>query len=424
MSVPDFAALSTDAAQALLLSTSRSVGVGMELLDSVTLVATTDVSSALQPGSGSVKWNAATTACEWGCSATLTVPDELPPTQLVRLYKTITDRDSGLVARGNMGAFFLSWPERAAGRWVRGDDGSRLLPFAVTGADRTSILDWPPGYSYVQLAKDGSSNPVMVLDAIRAVFTAAGIPLTSVLIDGARATAPMPGDKVWPIVSTDSSTTAGATWRQILTDLLALVAYQPPFMDGNGFIRCSPEFDPSVAQPSAKFAVDMGWVSPLAQARTRSRDLASVPNRETFIWEDMVDGSGNSITPTPANGGVLVLSNPDSGPTSITALGGVPTGIRSRIVSLSAASLDDFTAQANAQARKDQRVLTQYKVSTVPWPLAGHRDVFTYIDPDVTGVTDGVQVQASAWESPLSNADTSWTWDDTTAVDWTSGDAS
>lgn len=416
MSTVDWSALSADEAKALLLCTNRRVSIGLERLDSG-LNVVEDLSSALVPGSGSVKWNGPTAdqpdGVEWGVSATLALADELGAADLVRFSKTITDTDTGLSARGYMGAYYLSFPQRVAGTTVRADDGSQLLPFAVTGQGRSSILDWSPGYSYVALDKDPTTSaPIMVLDNVRQVFTDVGIPLSSVLIDGSRATAPMPRPMVWPLVSTDSG--GQATVRQILADLLALIAYQPPYMTGAGYISCTPDFDPSTAAPAFRHAVDLGpgWVTSLAPTRTRLRDLAGVPNQEVFVWQDMVDGSGASITPTTANGGILTISNASTGPTSIAALGGSPAGLRSKPpVYLSAAALDDFTAQAQLQAATDQRLITRYQVGTVPWPAAGHRDVFDYNDPGATSSSGDVRVVASSWESPLSDADTTWTWD-------------
>jgi hypothetical protein len=427
VTVLDWADLTSDQRR-LLTRGQLELDVGAEILNPDLTVAQ-DISEAVDNTSGDVHW-LGSARIHRDVSINLALSTELAwGNTLLRVYRIVTDQATGLTARRNRGVFVLTAAPRPLGTRVF-NPASRLFDqfaFTVTGQDRLALLNREVGYSYVQPMLDGG-DPVTVVQAIANVYTACGI--TGYLIDGSRATAVLPNDMAWPLVPADdsSSTPLGAptdpqlvaasgtgatTWLDILNDLNALITYQPTYCDESGYLRHMPYIDPATATPVDVFDVDeQGNI--IDPDRTITRDLWAVPNQWIGIWANIpADGSGNPQTPTTANGGVYVAQNDDDGPSSVTALGGVPAGLRPKQFQVQAATSDDVAAQIEAQKASDMRTVTTISLQTTPYVAASHFDVFTYRDggglpPDLA---PEVQVRAAEWTENFDNSNTEWTWE-------------
>lgn len=437
--MPDFRSLTPAQQQALLLCTSRTVSTTVEVLG-LDLSVSRTLTGRLDPSQSSVQWDGPSTVHR-GCTLTLLLADgDVDWSQnLVRLSMTLTDDVTGLSGSARLGVFALARPDRNAGTVVEDQTAGALTSYTVTGQDVTSHLDRLVGYSYVAPAKDGSSNPVGVLATVAQVSAAAGFPAGSLsLIDSTAAASVMSQDMTWPWIAPpaassandtsaapvqpmDAAAAAGsgpATWREVLNDVLGQVGYWAAWADESGLVR----FTPYVAPGSApvEFVFDVGqsaadaagntvrMASPLMPPRTRSLNVGGF-NQATYIWSNMpADASGNAVVASAANGGVVTYTNSSSGPSSIAARGGTPRGVWPTQVQITAASLADFTSQAQAQFAALQRVVTTHKVSTVPYLAAGHYNVFTYVDP-VNVAGGSARVQATSWSMPLDGSPMTWT---------------
>lgn len=397
MSTVDWASLSADEQKSLLLCSNRSVDLGVDLLDQSLNVVPGQV-LLLEPGSGSVRWDAPTADQRDGVQTTATftlvLASELSwGKDLIRLSKTVTDTDTGLSAVGYLGVFMLPFPDRTAGQTVRLDDGSTALAYQLSCQDRTAQLDRIPGRDWSADAGAG------VVDSIKAALDAAGV--TGYLLDGTKATSTVPtGGKSWPFAGGQQ-----ATWRTIINDLCDLIGYEPIWADSSGVLRVTYNTDPSLRSVAQALDIDTpGWVTPLGPQRTRKLDLSSVPNQWSILW---VDDNGDPVTDASSP---YEWTNQVQGAASVLALGGAPLGIRpAQQQKIQAASSADFLAQAKANIAAAMRQVAEYDVATVMWPELPHAPVFTYTDPDTTGTDDPVRVVASSAEIQLSDEDTTWT---------------
>lgn len=396
MTVVAWASLSAADQKSLLLSAGRSAQVGAELLDQ-SLNVVRDISSALLPGSGSVKWLAATAdardAVQTTATFTLSLASELAwGKDLVRLYKVVSDLDSGVSARGDLGVFMLPFPDRAAGSVTVADGGSLLLDWQLSCQDRSAQLDRIPGADYT--AADGQT----VLAAIKAALDAAGV--TGYLIDGTNQAEMPTGGKPWPFAGGQQ-----ATWRTIVNYLAELIGYEPVYCGPSGMLRVGPAVDSTAAGVTQTLDVDTPrWVTPLGPQRTRKLDLSSVPNQWSVLW---VDADGTAVTDAASP---YTYTNQSAGAASVDALGGSLLGLRpAQQQTIEAASADDFTAQAQAIVAAAMRTVTEYDVSTVMWPELPHAPIFDLIDPDTTGTSEAVKTVATSAEIQLSDDDTAWT---------------
>lgn len=427
MALLDWTDLSADQ-RLSLLSGHREIGVGAEVLNADLSVAE-DISSAVDNTSGDVNWQGSA-RIHRDLAITLALSDELAwGNTLLRVYRTVTSLTTGLAARVNRGVFCLTAAPRPLGSVIY-DPASRLwnkYAFATTGQDRLYLLDREVGYSYVQPLTVGGAT-VTVGQAIANVYAACGI--TGFLIDSSRSSTPLPQPMTYPLLpSSDdsgSSSRLGAvsdpqliapadssgatTWLDILNDLNALVTYEPVWCDENGYLRHTPYVDPAVAPVVGTLDADAPG-NILDPDRTVTRDLWAAPNRWIGIWSNMPDdGSGNPQQPTEANGGIVIVQNDSTGPSSIAALGGVPAGLRPRSFQITAATADDVAAQIEAQQAADMRTVTQLALSTLPYPAAGHFDVFTYRDSGLPADLGGqVKVRATEWTEYFNNDSTAWT---------------
>lgn len=303
---------------------------------------------------------------------------------LVRPYMVLSDLLGSV--RHNLGVFALTTPANKAG----------LSPatYVVAGYDRLYLLARQVGRTYTALA--GTTYRQALLD----VFAAAG--LTGVRVEGSAADSTLPVTRTWALVSktTDpDQTTSPVTWLRIVNDLLRAVAFRAVWCDEAGVFRCDAYAPPLTRAIEYTFDADDGRTL-LAEDRTVTSDLWATPNRWVFLWSNRAAGA-----PDPTEGdGIYTVDNRADGPTSQAARGLVWP----ETYSYEAASQAALVVLGNRRVSADKAPTASYAVATVPFPAAGHADVFSYADLALGGP---VKVQAARWSLPLDGADMTWTWE-------------
>ncbi len=359
----------TEGDAAVLLADSVDVSAGIEWLDA-DLTPISDLSDNLLGGSVERQMLAdihgtcrleLDTALAWG-------------TVLVRPYQELSAE--GVTVRFNCGVFTLTTPESPLG-----DD---VPVYSVQGYDRLYFLQRPVGDTYYVDAG------TLYLSVIEAVFDAAG--LTGVSIDPAAATKTLPTAKVWPLL--DGSPT---TWLRIVNDLLAAINYRSVWCDADGLFVCEPYVLPEDREP--EFTFDTGALTIVGQDRTLVEDVWSIPSRWVFVQSNREP----STDPTEGDG-VFTYDLPDAHVLSAVSRGLVWP----RVVAVDAADQASLEARGAVMVAADLRVSSTLRVTTGPFPAAGHADVITYDDPDL-GVAE--KVQAASWSLDLTGGDTSWVWE-------------
>lgn len=361
----------------LLLGERLSITPGCELLTS-SLAVSADISSDLQ--ACTVDRNMAATVhgtCKLALSRALTWGVDL-----VRPYVLL---GNGLItARFNLGVFALTSPERVI--------GASPETYDVSGWDRLYLLDRPVADTYTVTAGTG------YLAAVRTAISNAG--LTGVSLDGTSEGKTLPVDKTWPLVDTTGAGTP-ATWLRVVNDLLGDVGYRGLWADENGLFRSDPYVNPTSRAPEFSLTAS-GTTSIVGVTRTEVADVWATPNRWVFVQQNVAAGSA-----APSSGaGIYQVDNVSNGITSQNSRG----LIWAKVLRIDAADQASLQTQGDIVVASDTRNHSVLKVTSGPFPAAGHFDVFTYTDPSYNSGTP-VKVQAANWSQDLFGADTSWQWE-------------
>ena len=308
---------------------------------------------------------------------------------LVRPYMILSSGTT--VARWNLGVYVLTTPQRTVGETPE--------TYEVQGYDRLMLLKREVGADYTVAAG------VTYRAAILAVFTAAG--LSGVLIDGSAADVTLPAARSWLLVGDSTNpdqTTTPVTWLRIVNDLLNAINFRSVWADQDGQFRCGEYQDPTVRAPEYVFDAD-STLTILGEDRTITEDVWATPNRWVFRQTNRASGS-----PTPSEGdGIYTLTNQSDGPTSVNGRGLTWAAV----IDYEAASHAKLVSLGDRRVASDRRVTTTLKVSTGPFPGAGHFDVFTYADLAAGGTR---KVQATSWRMPLDGGNVEWEWEAVTAI--------
>jgi hypothetical protein len=311
----------------------------------------------------------------------------------VKPYTVLTSSSyPGISVRFNHGVYVVTTPDSSP------DTTPDLAQFKVTGYDKLYLLQGQVGDSYT-IPKGAD-----VLTAARTLVTLAGGG-THVNFDSTKAGTTTSSDQVWPFTSDHQY-----TWLEILTDLLASINYQPPWVDADGWYRSGPVI-PNASRasefwmiaggtPQVKQAYPADWarrISVSATGRRHTQDRWNTPNRWVFVQ--------NNLDYEPVEGGGLyTVNNPDEGPTSQVQLGHIIT----------TSAFLDAASQADLQAQGDKIVSDAINVpETLAWDsapigIAGHDDVLTYSDPNLVGGNVDLRVAVSTWTLPWFGTDMSW----------------
>jgi hypothetical protein len=305
---------------------------------------------------------------------------------LVRPHMTVLDRMSGLSSRWNVGVFALTTPERTVGETPESYD--------VSGYDRLHLLQRQVGVDYSIAA--GVTYRQALLDT----FVAAG--LSGVLIDGAAAENTLPVGRSWPLVAVTTDpdqTSTPVTWLRVVNDLQREWNGRGVYADENGRYRCEAYQDPTIRAPEHTFDADSP-VTIVGEDRTLSEDVWGTPNRWVFRQSNRAN-----TAPAPTEGdGIYTVVNQSDGPTSIDSRGLTWTSV----VDFEAASQPVLVALGNRKVAADRHLTSRLKVTTGPWPCAGHGDVYAYSD---LALGADRKVQAVRWGFDLSGSDVEWEWE-------------
>lgn len=301
----------------------------------------------------------------------------------VKPWTTITNTDTGVSGRFNLGVYTLTTPDDTLGT------SPGVLSFS--GYDLKYLLNQQVGDSYEVAAGQ---------DPAQAAATAIGvaIPEVSVLVTPSGST--LPTQMSWPFDADEP-----VTWLQIVDDLLASVGYREPWVDWDGVFRIEPYVDVQTSTVEWTFdAEDVDNI--MADGRTRNVDLWDVPNWWRFVMQNLTD--------TPVEGQTMFTyqDNSATNPGSTVNRGRTFR----KIVSVAATSYSDLVNYAQRQISDDLQPSEQFTVSTSPFPLAWHMDVISYLDPQLSGALPSSaggarRVLAVNWSLDITGmSDMQWTW--------------
>lgn len=276
--------------------------------------------------------------------------------------------------------------------------------YNVTGWDRVYLLQCDPLIAYT--FAPGSTY----LAALTAVFRGAGV------LGGAAALstiASYPGDwaaKTLPAVQSfpPGSGTHLAIANKLLTASGALPLYTDP-TTGQWTISNQPVpatqalawrwQGSNITNPPSGLG-DTGYPDRKIvrySSQSYSGDVYNAPNQWRFIQ------SGLTFQPTEGSGQYTVNNTVDP-PADQTTVGRVIP----KVVLLDASGQADLKTQGDAIVTADKASLEKITLSTIPWPAAGHFDVFTYAHAALPG-SPMRRVQAQSWTLPLAGGPMQWT---------------
>lgn len=401
MSVPDWSELTADQQLTLLTAGALQVRSGCELVDFTTLAVLSDLTSALIPAGGYVRWDGTNLVHRTSAFA---LREELAwGVDLLRLFKVWTDPISGVTCRGDRAVQIVSAPDQ--------DLAATPTTWAVTGQDRTAWLDRLVGRSYSIAA---GAN---VLATMRQVITDAG--LSGAVIDTSASAATVPTAMAYPFLPVDATPSvvsaaaipadsgrtsvdpsSPATWRQILSDLCELVVYAGPFSDASGVLQLGPYVDAALRDPSFTFnALDPQI---LGAPRSVNRSKAQA-NEWYFLNTALPDVGGVPATPVIGNG-IAYRINASDGPSSVTSMKGLVCPAPP--IQVAAADQVTLEAIADAQVAALKRTVKTASLSTRSFPGAAHFDVFRWVD---AALAEGEWLaEAMSWNDPLDGGRTAW----------------
>jgi hypothetical protein len=351
---------------AILVSPAISVSSGLEIIDPNTLVAKLDLSDKLLGGNVR-RDNYA--KLHGSCLLNLTERSDFTASTLFRPYMTIGDKETGLEARFNLGAYYLTNPTAPL------HGGS----VAAEGFDVLLAMHDLVGDTYSRAAGNN------YIGAVKGILASRGLTAT---IETSEKT--LPTTRVWAM---DDE----VTWLDICNDLLAAAGYRNLWSDENGRIRADPFRRANERSPEWTYNPD-DVKTIVGVDRFLTSDTFQAPNRWIFIRDNPSGGA------TVADNGIYEYENETSGPTSSSELGRTVT----RTVRLEAASQADLETQAAAIIEQDSDPDAVLELSTGPNPLHWHFDVVEYIDAQPLFVP--TKYAARSWELDVATGKMNHVW--------------
>ncbi len=302
---------------------------------------------------------------------------------LVRPFMTLTD--GVLSERWNLGVFCLVTPQRRVA----------VTPetFDVDGYDRLMLLDRQVGADYTVTA--GTTYRAALLQ----VFEDAG--LSGVLIEGSAADDTVPKDRLWALVPRDEAdpdqTDTPVTWLRIVNDLGRAINFRGVWCDRDGQFRLEGYRDPASRPPVFTLDADDVYTTIVGEERTLTEDVWAAPNKWVFRNTSRPDGSpaateGDGIYTVDESGlfdGLDRLGRPLEWPS---------------VIDYEAATQEKLVELGDRRVADDKRVTSTMEITTGPFPLASHADVFSYVDASV----GDRKLVARSWEMSLTGDDVRW----------------
>ena len=302
-------------------------------------------------------------------------------TDFVKPYMVLTDLNSGFKARFNLGVYTLQTPVF--------DNGTLPSVLTFTGYDLIYFLDQPIGSTFtVPQGQDPA--------AVAAALIAQAVPYA--VVNYEESTELTPFDATWPFDDQNQF-----TYLEVINTLLKMAGYAPVWVDWEGAFQVHAFADPLTAQTEWDFNL-LDSTNIVAVPRASIQDFFSVPNYWRFVR--------NNLTSAPVEG-VSMLTYVDN---QIQNPGSFPNRGRyiKKIQSVDATSFQALWVQAVQQIGTDLLPSEIFDVQTSPFPLAWHKDIFSYFDPNIAAIQPAKsslrRVQAVTWQMSLDGADTTWTW--------------
>lgn len=302
-------------------------------------------------------------------------------TDFVHPYVVLTNVNTGFTARFNLGVYTLQTPVF--------DNSTLPSVLTFTGYDLLYYLDQPVGDTF-QMAI--GSDPA----SIAAGLIAAAVPNALVNYeDSGEVTSKV---YTWPFDDQNQY-----TYLQIVNALMQMVGYAPVWVDWDGAFQLHAFTDPVLAETEYDFNLgDNDNI--VAEPRTSTQDFFSVPNYWRFVL--------NNLSATPVEGTSMItyidsqVQNPGSFPNRGRYV--------KKLAYVDATSFPKMWALAVRQITLDLMPSEVFDVSTSPFPLAWHEDIFSYQDPNLAAIQPSNstlrRVQSVTWTQSLDGGDTTWTW--------------
>lgn len=358
--------LTDDEVRAVLTSPAIEVAAGLDLLDASDAFVQ-DISADLVSGEVEHRNYA---DVHGTCRLQLTRELDWAADRL-RPYLDVTDQLTGTTARFRLGVYRISKPE-----YVLGDSEP---VWDVEGVDKLSLLRHRLEDTHVVWA----GSPV--LQAVRDIIAAGGGG-SRVRLDATAEATTLHDDFVWSV--------GRASWLDAANDLLRAVGYVGLWVDQDGYFRSHPYAHPATRAPEWTFDLGDDRTNIVSEERRRVEELGDdAVNVWRFVWKradaEPVDGAG-----------LYVVENVDDGPTGIAQRGRLP-----RVEYLDVTDHAALVAAGDQIVSADRQLTTTVELTSGPVPVAGHFDVVTYDDPDLTTY----RTQVRGWSLPLDGTDMTWT---------------
>jgi hypothetical protein len=302
-------------------------------------------------------------------------------TDFVHPYVTLTNLNTGFSARFNLGVYTLQTPVF--------DNSTQPSVLTFTGYDLLYFLDQPIGDTFQM---DIGSDPASVAAGL------IGLAVPNAVVDyedsGEVTTKPY----TWPFDDQNQY-----TYLQVINALLHMVGYAPLWVDWDGAFQVHAFKDPVSAETEWDFNL-LDNDNIVAEPRTSTQDFFSVPNYWRFVQNNLASA------PIEGTNQITYVDNQTENPGSYPNRGRYVK----KIQYVDATSFDKLWVQALQTIIIDLMPSEVFDVSTAPFPLAWHEDIFSYFDPNIEAIqpTNSAlrRVQSVTWTISLDGADTVWTW--------------
>lgn len=303
-------------------------------------------------------------------------------TDFVKPYMVLTNNDTDFSARFNLGVYTLQTPEF--------DNSTDPTILTFSGYDLLCYLGQPIGDTFEMAI------------GVDPVDTAAG--LIGVAVPNAVVEYESSGQVTTKVYTWPFSDQYNYTYLDVVNALLKMSGYSPVWVDWDGNFQLHAFVDPNTADIEWSFDV-LDADNIVGEQRHSTQDFFDVPNWWRFVQ--------NNLASAPVEGTNMVTytDTQAQNPGSYTNRG----RYIKKIEFVDATSFDALFTQALATIVNDLMPSETFTVSTSPFPLAWHKDIFSYHDPNIEHIQPAAsalrRVQANTWTMTLDgSADTAFGW--------------
>lgn len=293
-------------------------------------------------------------------------------------------------ARFHLGVYVLATPQATM------DTATPL--YTVTCYDQISMFDVPLTQS---ITYPPGTVPFLAAQALIQQFDTVNGATAHINAIAGNVNASLSAPLSWSIDS-------GATYLDVINELLATIGYNALWSDWDGTLVLSPFQDPRTQLPDWVLDMTDPINNIVALDGSWQPDIYQVPNTWLFI-------QNNLIVPPVEGAGQYTFTNQSSGPSSIDKqLGRVLLSYHA----LDAANQTDLMAQGNQIVVNETLPAETFTINTSPFPLAWHKDVIKFVSDtvelnyfaaDSSGDLRSRQCYVASWSLPLNGSNMSWT---------------